>query len=128
MAKTILTIEVEYDEKATDPDSLASAVNILFQTALSTPGVLEDLGELNFGDFAARPPDDEIGTSNPVSAGNALPASDDAEIDEEPIRLRNHYKCPRCGTEWTDEWSCACNNACPQCGMKDIMPVRSEDI
>jgi DNA-directed RNA polymerase subunit RPC12/RpoP len=128
VAKAVLTIEAEYDEKATDPDSLASAVNILLQTALSTPGVLKDLGELHFGEFAARPPDDESDTSNPVVAGNALPTRDEAEGDEEPIRFRNHYKCPRCGTEWTDEWSCACNDACPQCDMKDIMPVRSEDI
>lgn len=99
MAKTVLTIEVKYDENATDPDSLASAVNILLQTALSTPGVLEDLGELHFGEFAARPPDNESGKSAAVPAGNRSPTSNDTEIDEEPIRFRNHYKCPRCGTE-----------------------------
>jgi len=119
MTKTVLTIEVEYDEKATDPDTLASAVDRLLETALSTPGILDDLGELNFGEFAASPAND---------AGIGLPASDGAENDKEPIRFRNHYKCPRCGEEWSDEWSCACNDACPKCGMKDITPTHSEDI
>jgi len=49
-------------------------------------------------------------------------------VEDEPIGFRNHYKCPRCGEEWTDEWSCACNDECSQCGMKDIMPTQSEDI
>ncbi len=128
MAKTVLTIEVEYDERATDPDSLASAVNILFQTALSTPGVLEDLDSLRFGEVAATPADDKTCMSNLVPSGNAAPILDDAKIDEEAIRFRNHYRCPRCGEEWTDDWSCACNDECPKCGMKDIMPTHSEDI
>lgn len=37
----------------------------------------------------------------------------------------NHYRCPECGEEWQDEWSCACNDECPGCGLKDIEPYHS---
>ena len=36
------------------------------------------------------------------------------------------YRCPDCGEAWEDEWSCACNDECPGCGLKDIEPLRSE--
>jgi hypothetical protein len=36
------------------------------------------------------------------------------------------YSCPECGESWEDEWSCACNGECPECGVKDIEPVESE--
>jgi hypothetical protein len=26
-----------------------------------------------------------------------------------------YYECSACGTKWTDEWSCACNDRCPNC-------------
>jgi predicted RNA-binding Zn-ribbon protein involved in translation (DUF1610 family) len=41
-------------------------------------------------------------------------------------RFANLYSCPKCGESWEDEWSCACNDECPQCGTKDIEPVESE--
>jgi hypothetical protein len=25
------------------------------------------------------------------------------------------YRCEECGVAWTDEWSCACNDRCPEC-------------
>jgi len=28
------------------------------------------------------------------------------------------YRCEECGTRWTDEWSCACNDRCPQCDVE----------
>lgn len=27
----------------------------------------------------------------------------------------NYYRCYRCGTEWEDEWSCMCDDRCPNC-------------
>jgi len=30
-------------------------------------------------------------------------------------KFTNHYECP-CGTEWTDQWECACDDDCPSCG------------
>lgn len=37
----------------------------------------------------------------------------------------NHYLCP-CGTEWDDEWDCACNDHCPGCDA-EIEPFISDD-
>ena len=29
--------------------------------------------------------------------------------------FRKRYKCEECGTAWTDDWSCACNDGCRRC-------------
>jgi hypothetical protein len=39
---------------------------------------------------------------------------------------KNHL-CPRCATEWMDEWSCACNDRCPMCHLESS-PVSSRDL
>ena len=46
----------------------------------------------------------------------------------EPIIFRNHYKCPECGAEWTDEYSCMVDDECGACGTGDISPTHSENI
>ena len=40
----------------------------------------------------------------------------------------NHYHCGDCGTDWDDEWSCCCDDDCPECGSRHWSPVRSEDL
>ena len=52
---------------------------------------------------------------------------DEAFMADEEIRFINHYQCPYDGTEWTDRWSCACNDKCPACN-KEIEPYESEEI
>ena len=37
----------------------------------------------------------------------------------------NFYVCP-CGCEWRDEWSCACDDKCPDCNAA-CEPVASAD-
>ena len=59
VAKTILTIEVEYDPRVTDPESLAIAADHLLETALSTHGIVEEYGEPRFGEFFAPTEEDE---------------------------------------------------------------------
>lgn len=54
------------------------------------------------------------------------PSDEDAE--EMKVRWRNHYKCPRCGHEWTDEWDSQCDDDCPNCGNRHISPTSSEEI
>lgn len=49
--KTNLTLEIEYDAKVTDPEALAYALDRLLETALSTPGVLEEYGNPACGEF-----------------------------------------------------------------------------
>jgi len=46
-----LSIEIRFDPDITDAESLASAMDQLLETALSTPGILEDYGNPALGDF-----------------------------------------------------------------------------
>ncbi len=38
-----------------------------------------------------------------------------------------HYCHDECGASWTDEWSCACNDRCPECDA-EIEPYDYEDL
>lgn len=49
--KTRLTLVVEYDAELTDPEALAGALDRLLETALSTPGILDEYGNPKFGEF-----------------------------------------------------------------------------
>jgi hypothetical protein len=49
--KATLTIDVEYDPAVTDPESIASAADRLMETALSTPGIMEEYADPHFGEF-----------------------------------------------------------------------------
>ena len=40
----------------------------------------------------------------------------------------NYYLCARCETPWTDEWSCMCDDDCPQCGARHMSPDESDDL
>lgn len=40
----------------------------------------------------------------------------------------NYYKCERCGYDWTDEWSCTCDDDCPNCGSRHYSPYQSDDL
>jgi len=42
MIRTTLTVDIQYDERRTAPDALACAMDRLMETALSTPGVLDE--------------------------------------------------------------------------------------
>lgn len=41
--------------------------------------------------------------------------------------LLNHYQCEECDVEWSDKWSCACNDRCPVCNA-ETEPYDSEEI
>lgn len=40
----------------------------------------------------------------------------------------NHYQCARCHRDWTDEWSCMCDDDCPHCGARHMTPYESDDL
>ncbi|MEI6283466.1 MAG: hypothetical protein WCP82_12265, partial [Alphaproteobacteria bacterium] len=40
----------------------------------------------------------------------------------------NHYRCPKCGHEWTDAWDAQCDDDCPNCGARHVSPHRSNDL
>lgn len=54
-------------------------------------------------------------------------ARDIDEDDDNPSGFTNHYVCPECAHEWTDEWSCMVDDDCPECGARHISPFMSED-
>jgi hypothetical protein len=56
MAKTTLTVDIEYDPELTDPEGLASAMDRLLETALSTPGIMEEYGDPRIGEFLVAEP------------------------------------------------------------------------
>jgi hypothetical protein len=37
------------------------------------------------------------------------------------------YRHGKCGTSWTDAWSCACNDRCPQCDA-EVEPYDWDDL
>ena len=41
---------------------------------------------------------------------------------------RNYYRCDRCDSEWRDEWSCMCDDDCPDCGARHMSPYDSDDL
>lgn len=49
--KAVLALEVSYDDQLTDPEALTAALDRLMDTALSTPGILEEYGEVEVGAF-----------------------------------------------------------------------------
>jgi predicted nucleic acid-binding Zn-ribbon protein len=40
----------------------------------------------------------------------------------------NNYTCYRCGEDWSDAWSCMCDDECPHCGARDATAVNSDDL
>lgn len=41
---------------------------------------------------------------------------------------RNHYRCALCDYDWSDEWSCTCEDDCPSCGARHMTPYDSDDL
>jgi len=52
-----LFLYVEYDENTTDAESVARAMDILTETAMSTPGVLDEYGNPDIGEFLVEAED-----------------------------------------------------------------------
>ena len=48
---TTLTVDIEYDPRKTDPEGLASAMDRLLETALSTPDIMEEYGNPTIREF-----------------------------------------------------------------------------
>jgi hypothetical protein len=60
--KTRLTLTIDYDEACTDPEGLACALDRLLETALSTPGILDEYGPPQLGEFLVdEPPTEDDG-------------------------------------------------------------------
>lgn len=40
----------------------------------------------------------------------------------------NKYVCADCKQEWEDEWSATCEDDCPHCGSRHMVPYDSVDL
>jgi hypothetical protein len=40
----------------------------------------------------------------------------------------NHYTCYRCNRDWSDTWSCMCDDECPHCGARHATTYESEEL
>jgi hypothetical protein len=49
--RVTMTIDVELDERVTDAESVSRALDVLMETALGTPGVLDEYGDVRVGVF-----------------------------------------------------------------------------
>lgn len=71
--------------------------------------------------------DDEGARRHAVMASECfaqLDAEDEADFDSADERLLDiEYRCPHCDHEWQEQWSCACDSQCPNCGLKNITPL-----
>jgi len=68
--------------------------------------------------------DEEPDQSGPPGEDN------DPEVvldEDEGTSMINHYCCPECDHEWADEWSCAADDDCVNCGARHITPYFSEN-
>lgn len=52
--KAFLKLPVTFDDQRTDLDSVASALDTLMETALSTPGILDEYGVIEVGPLAVE--------------------------------------------------------------------------
>jgi hypothetical protein len=41
--------------------------------------------------------------------------------------FEKYYECSECNTTWTDEWSCMCNDRCPNCDC-ETQPSSAIDL
>lgn len=48
--------------------------------------------------------------------------------EENEAAYLNYYYCPECETDWTDVWTAMSDDTCPECGLRNIQPERSEEF
>lgn len=72
MQKGTLTVDVCFSD-STDLESLAGALDILMETALSSPGILEEYGDPSIGEFIP-----EASSMEQIRAELEKPDTDDA--------------------------------------------------
>jgi len=66
-------------------------------------------------------------TEDVHAAGSPAPEPSEEGENEDRNRFINFYKCEECGHEWQDEWSCTCEDDCPECSARHMTPRTSED-
>jgi hypothetical protein len=74
------------------------------------------------GDESATLLDDDVTAATEAEAVAMIPGGVTAEQ-----WMTNHFDCDACEHSWDDEWSCACDDECPICGV-DVSPTDSTPL
>ena len=101
--------EISYD----DPSEARSAA---LSAALAHVREHQDIGAVAWGSMSEQQKREAI---------EATFGEDEEE--QQAQRFLNHYKCPNCSSEWSDEWECQVDDECGECGTRHISPYASED-
>jgi hypothetical protein len=107
MAKATFIVEVEYSKRKTDPEALASALDTLMETALSTPDILDDYGKISVGEFLVH-------NRKTCEYGDA----------------KTVWKCPKCGDTQEagpDDMAEVGTPFCAECDC-DMAPDNEEEV
>jgi hypothetical protein len=103
LAFTTLSLEVRYNPRKTDPESLASAFDTLLETAMSTPDILDDYGPIELAEEGFLPPPTLSETKSCCQDCGAVWDNDDLEeIKHLEMRVdagepMPSGECPSCG-------------------------------
>lgn len=80
MKVAILSISVTFDEKKTDAESIANALDNLLETAMGTPGILEEYGDPYVGPFyVERESQELVGEPDPEICKNYVRVWEDEQ-------------------------------------------------
>ena len=95
MRISIMSLTVTYDENKADVDGLAQAMDTVLQTALSTPGLLSDFGNV------------EIGSLDVDGSEDLAPSVSDGHVEcvvcEETFASDEAAPCQTCGEETCED-------------------------
>jgi len=81
--KTTLMLDIEYDPRMTDPEGLACAMDRLMETALSTPGIMDEYGNPNVREFLVAAATGKLSGTDTLRALERAGAASRPEPDEE---------------------------------------------
>jgi hypothetical protein len=115
-----LRLGVEYNEKKTNPEALAEAYDRLLGTAITTPGILDEYGEVDTGEFFVDldPPTtfEAVALLRSalafVTSESACSSNEYKECEKLHTEIVAHlaaydhahpHRCQDCGRQWTDD-------------------------
>jgi len=97
----------------------------------------EDCAEFTFFVIATGEPFEHEHVGSYIDLNDRLAWHITMQRPEPPIEIltkveeawfENFYECPECGHHWTDQWSSACDDECPECQAQNISPYESKDV
>lgn len=127
-----LQLPVEYSVRETDPESIATAMDRLLKTALSTPGIVDDYGRVQIGEFTVLP-DESIVRHELMALLRSALHYVSAAYDEHPHGSNEHDEALKLGLEIEEAlklYDVGHPHRCQDCGKQwpDSQVVLLEDV